>query len=452
VSALLALGILAAATGIGVIAASWSPSSDLVGKSASQVLQGSLRAAVAQGSAEVTEQVSALGALKIRAVFDLNVNTGKQVLAAGPLGTATLLEVQGAAYVRASASFLSSSLDMSNAQAKALANRWIVFQQGDAGYLKVAQDGTLGSLLGDIGPKGRLALGHPTIINGVSVVGISGQSGAGSGSQARGREVLYVSTTAPNLPVEIVLHATEDGVVGSSIDIRFSHWGQPVSIEPPIGAVLPPIGAGVPKPAPTPDLSIPAAAGYTTFAGPGGKPMAVGQPWGKACKAMVFAVSPSVPDTVYEQVQMVVGEARTDGVDVTIENRQLAWDPADLYPANLTTTEVEFVGIFANATSSPTLSDDQPEHIELDWNARPAADGSHEILTSLNGTLYLKNLGGSPAAVRLAIRQLIAFSQGIGSSSTPGSGIARGSTVDAFSPDDIAAMQIMSGCHFEPTT
>src|SRR5580658_10392713 len=67
VSTLLALGILAAATGIGVIAAPWSSASDLAGKSASQVLQGSLQAAVAQGSAEVTEQISALGALKIRA-------------------------------------------------------------------------------------------------------------------------------------------------------------------------------------------------------------------------------------------------------------------------------------------------------------------------------------------------------------------------------------------------
>src|ERR1700728_2068787 len=46
----------------------------------------------------------------------------------------------------------------------------------------------------------------------------------------------------------------------------------------------------------------------------------------------------------------------------------------------------------------------------------PTADGSHEMLTSLQGTLYLKNLGSNSAAVRLAIRQLVAFSQGIGAS------------------------------------
>jgi len=246
VSAVLAIGILAAATGIGVIAGSWTSASDLAGKSANQVLQGSLQAAGAQGSAEVTEHVSAFGALKISAVFDLNLNTGKQTLAGGPLGTATVLQVPGVTYLKASAAFLSSSLDMSHTQAENLANRWIAFRPGDTGYLQVTQDDTLASLLGDIAPKGRLVLGSPTTINGVSVVGISGHPGASSGSRASGREVLYVSTSAPNLPVEIVVHANEDGIIGASLDVLFSNWGKLVPVVPPTGAV-----AASPEPTPS---------------------------------------------------------------------------------------------------------------------------------------------------------------------------------------------------------
>ena len=79
-----------------------------------------------------------------------------------------------------------------------------------------------------------------------------------------------------------------------------------------------------------------------------------------------------------------------------------------------------------------------------------AADGTNEVITYLQGTLYLKNIAGNAVVERLATRQLIAFTQGIGASTASGSGIANGSTVDNFSSADIAAMQRMSGCRFQP--
>ncbi len=109
-----------------------------------------------------------------------------------------------------------------------------------------------------------------------------------------------------------------------------------------------------------------------------------------------------------------------------------------------------FVPVYGNTSSSPALPGGEPERIEFGYDARPASDGVHEVITSLQGVLYFRNLGNSAFADRHATRQLIAFSQGIGSSTAPGSGIARGTTVDRFSPDDLAAMQRMSGCRFEP--
>jgi len=107
------------------------------------------------------------------------------------------------------------------------------------------------------------------------------------------------------------------------------------------------------------------------------------------------------------------------------------------------------VPVFANTTSSPRFADGKPEHIVFGWDARPAADREHEVLTSLEGVFYLKNLDDA-AAYRSAMRRFVAFSQGIAGSTAPGSGIAEGTAVDSFSSADVTAMLRMSGCHLHP--
>jgi len=196
-------------------------------------------------------------------------------------------------------------------------------------------------------------------------------------------------------------------------------------------------------------LAIRGAPGYTTFTGPQGKPMAAGRPWGTVCQPVVFSVAPAVPATLYQQIGVVVLEARASGIDVAVENRQFYWRPADLYPRGLTNAGVKFVPVFANTTSSPRFADGKPEHIVFGWDARPAADREHEVLTSLEGVFYLKNLDDA-AAYRSAMRRFVAFSQGVAASTAPGSGIAEGTAVDSFSSADVAAMLRMSGCHLHP--
>jgi hypothetical protein len=184
---------------------------------------------------QVSQQVSAFGALKLSTTFDLNLTTGRQTVSGRPIGTAIVLQLPGVAYLKASARYLSRSLGVSQTQAGSLANRWIAFRPADSGYQAISQDDTLASLLHDIAPTGPLVLGSPTTIDGVSVVGISGVPPAdqvGSGSHATGREVLYVSTSSPHLPVEVSLHANEDGIIGASSTLIFSQWGEPVSVVP----------------------------------------------------------------------------------------------------------------------------------------------------------------------------------------------------------------------------
>jgi len=196
-------------------------------------------------------------------------------------------------------------------------------------------------------------------------------------------------------------------------------------------------------------VAVPGEPGYRTFTGADGRPMAPGRPWGEACQPVVFQTATGMPHGVYEQLESVVSAARTRGVDVTVATPQDQWIPSQLYPPGLTNTSVKFVTLFPQRAEPPVLDlAGHREHIEFEWDTRPSMDGKHDVVTYLQVDLYLKAVP-SPASQRLALRQLVAFTQGVSGSTAPGSGIASGSTVDAFSAKDIAAMQRMSGCNYE---
>ncbi|HEY1774717.1 MAG TPA: hypothetical protein VGG41_01040 [Solirubrobacteraceae bacterium] len=197
----------------------------------------------------------------------------------------------------------------------------------------------------------------------------------------------------------------------------------------------------------SPALAIPGAPGYGTFTGPLGRPLPVGRPWGEPCQPVRFTVDEHVPQWVYVQIAATVAQARSDGIDVTIENRQFYWTPSSLYyVSGQSPGSTVRVSIFTNDGTPPELASGRPEHIELIWNARPDPDGRHEDLELAQGDLWMQPLTGDPQTVRLAVRQLIAMTQGVMDSSQPNSAIIDGSTVDNFTPSDIAAMQRMSGC------
>lgn len=192
--------------------------------------------------------------------------------------------------------------------------------------------------------------------------------------------------------------------------------------------------------------AIPGAAGYYRFAGPHGKLLAVGRPWGASCQPLRFGVDAQAPDWVYAQVAAVVAEARLDGLNVALETRSLQWFPQSLYyPSGQTPLTVRPVWISWRTGTPPARSDGTAEHIELGWDAAVDADGRHEDLTSADGELWMRAVQ-QPQAIRRSIRQLIAMTQGIIRTTRSDSGIALDTTNDRFSPADIAAMKRMSGC------
>jgi Protein of unknown function (DUF2510). len=189
-------------------------------------------------------------------------------------------------------------------------------------------------------------------------------------------------------------------------------------------------------------------ADFYTFTGPLARPMAVGAPWGRACEPVVLNVEDSVPDAVYAEIVRVVAEARAGGIDIGVESRQHTWRPSELYPDGLQNTDVEFVPVFSDTDGGHLRSDGKPERDLVGWDAAPDPNGLSEHLTTLRVTLHLATLGDSPLEYRRAMRKFVGWSQGIADSTSPNSALPLRATAapDAFSPADIAAMKVMSGC------
>ncbi|HZV25840.1 MAG TPA: hypothetical protein VFG00_06090 [Acidothermaceae bacterium] len=226
-----------------------------------------------------------------------------------------------------------------------------------------------------------------------------------------------------------------------------------ISVSVVVLALLGFVGARAFLAAATHGRDIAGAPGYVTFSGPTGNSFPVGRPFGHACQPIRFTVEEHVTDAVYAQVVSVVNEARADGLDVTLEDRTFAWKPDSLYyPAGTTSAGVLRVGIFANTGAPNMLSNGQPAHVILGYDASPDADGKHDDMVGPQGTLQMETLAGDVVGQRRAVREIIALTQGVAGSTRSDTGLGSASTRDSFSPTDIAAMKNMSGCGNAPTT
>jgi hypothetical protein len=206
----------------------------LSGKTAAQVLAVTVAAAEAQGSAHLdnTNTTGPAGG----GTYDVSAREGEQTVTGGTQGNAVLLTVPGHAYLKGDAAFLQSSFGFPASVASSYAGKWISFVPSDPGYQQVVNGDTLPSALVESSPTGVLTLTPIRTIDGQTVEGVSGNLPSDiSQAGATGSQVLYVSTTAPYLPVEVVTSGSLDGQSGTTV-VTFSRWGESLAIVTPNGA------------------------------------------------------------------------------------------------------------------------------------------------------------------------------------------------------------------------
>jgi hypothetical protein len=196
-----------------------------------------------------------------------------------------------------------------------------------------------------------------------------------------------------------------------------------------------------------PQLAIPGAPGYFTGTGPVGKPFPIGHPWGPRCEPLLFEVVGSAPNSVYAQVATVVAEGRRDGLNIASNNEISSGGPTSLrYPPGVNPSTVPVIEVISNSTMLEHLANGDLEHIDLGWNADVDPNGRNEDLTAVQGTLFLRAIGGNTFVERRALRMLVALAEGVATTTVADSGIRDGATLDSFSASDVHAMKVMSGC------
>jgi hypothetical protein len=103
------------------------------------------------------------------------------------------------------------------------------------------------------------------------------------------------------------------------------------------------------------------------------------------------------------------------------------------------------VAIFGDQLSPPVEDGDQ-ETAHYRWNTISDPITKHENLVQQSITFHLPVLLDDDLATRHALREAIAFSMGVIRTENEASGIHDLSTIDRFTPADVHALRLMSGC------
>lgn len=192
--------------------------------------------------------------------------------------------------------------------------------------------------------------------------------------------------------------------------------------------------------------SIPGAPGYTTYYGEHGEPIAVGHPWGTPCQPVRFDVADGVAPDLRAQISAVVSETRRNGINVTLNDGSIGLPTAPVYdPPGVMRYDLVDVWVATDEAPASRLPDGRPEQLRGTYGSRRAGAG-REIFSGMHGTIHLATVGADPMLQRVAMRELVAMSQGVDSGPRGRTGMRTGTTLDSFSTEDVAAMRLMSGC------
>jgi hypothetical protein len=174
------------------------------------------------------------GKASLTIVCDAGPTTGIQRLTyreAAKSGHLTVIVARGAAYLRGDRFTLRQFLGFRDADAKRLADRWLLVPHSSHAYGPVAQDVTFMSAMASLRPDGRLTNVRRTRVGSHAVVGVRGTSRLKAGKAVT---TLWASARGKPLPLREVTVAPD-----GTTSVTYSRWNKPVHVRAPSGAFDP---------------------------------------------------------------------------------------------------------------------------------------------------------------------------------------------------------------------
>jgi hypothetical protein len=191
----------------------------LEGLSAAQVASLSLASAHAQGSV-ISDAVGRATGYSFSESTDSGASVAQQrITLSGASGLMRL--VGGTLYANLDARMILLQFGVS---APTDANRWIAITRADKNFATFAAGLLFPSVMAQVRPVGPLTMSGVGNLKGRQVVAIGGTANAQLGLSASA-ETLFVSATAPYLPVEFTASGRADGVP-TTLTVTFSNWGR----------------------------------------------------------------------------------------------------------------------------------------------------------------------------------------------------------------------------------
>jgi hypothetical protein len=222
-SAVVALSVLGAVPALSSAGATTTAA--LRTMSPSKILATTLKAASAKRTASSFVSTSVLG-VTLKGVAESGPSSGEASVSVDG-HTGEILNLGGVLYAKLDAAIVNFEFHSS---VPSVANKWISITQASRYYSTLALGVSLPSVLQELTPAGRISA-TPTTLNAKSVIALTGKDNATVGVPG-GTQTLYVSTTAPFLPVEGKVHVTTSGITLDLV-IQMKNWGVSVNVRAP---------------------------------------------------------------------------------------------------------------------------------------------------------------------------------------------------------------------------
>jgi hypothetical protein len=194
--------------------------------SAAQILAVTLRTGAGEGSCtDFTSSVTA--GESFGDLTNSETTEGEQFITYGR-ATVDIRLLDGVLYVKANSGGVLAWYGVND---RAVATKWIEVPASSPDYTSFQNAITLTSMLKEISPAGVLKATPVREVDAHRVIGVLGQPNPLLGF-ANGTETLYVSTTFPYVPVELIVAGVTTGSV-KIFRMTFTNWGSHIEVVKP---------------------------------------------------------------------------------------------------------------------------------------------------------------------------------------------------------------------------
>jgi hypothetical protein len=200
--------------------------SNFAAESGRQIMTSAMSAALAQGSCTSSSSTTITGQA-YSSITNTSTTSGQQTLRLGN-ATSIVRVVKGVVYIYDDAKAIQDQFGVS---APKDANRWIAIPSSNSNFTRFNSGILLSSVMSMVTPAGPLKTGPVMRIDHVLVVGVTGKPNIHLGL-ASGTETVYVATTGPHVPIELVATDTVQGQK-NTFTITYSNWGKDFHLSQP---------------------------------------------------------------------------------------------------------------------------------------------------------------------------------------------------------------------------